>query len=94
MTYVPLVETQQNILDVLFACGGTCLNLFSGHAACTDACSILPLNQSKIEFLLIGLPAQLLQIPDPSLLMPSNTIITSTPSARNLGVIFYSTLHV
>ena len=71
-----------------------CLNLFSGHAACTDACSILSLNQSKIEFLLIGLPAQLLKIPDPSLLMPSNTIITSTPSARNLGVIFYSTLYV
>ena len=54
--------------------------------------NLLSLNQSKTEFLLIGLPAQLPKIPDPSLLMPSNAIITPTPSARNLGVIFDSTL--
>ena len=54
--------------------------------------NLLPLNQSKAEFLLIGLPVQLPKIPDLSLLMPSNAIITPTPSARNLGVIFDSTL--
>jgi len=54
--------------------------------------NFLSLNQSKTEFLLIGLPAQLQKIPDPSLLMPSNAIITPTSSARNLGVIFDSTL--
>jgi len=48
-------------------------------------------NQSKTEFL-IGLPAQLSQISDPSLLMPSNVTITPAKSARNLGVIFASTL--
>jgi len=50
------------------------------------------LNQSKTEFLLIGLLAQLSKISDPSFLMPSNVTITQTQSARNLGVIFDSTL--
>ena len=54
--------------------------------------NILSLNQFKTEFLLIGLPAQLPQNSYPCLLMPSNAIITPTPSARNLGVIFDSTL--
>jgi hypothetical protein len=54
--------------------------------------NLLSLNQSKTEFLLIGLPTQLAQISDPTLLMPSNAIITPTSSARNLGVIFDSTL--
>ena len=54
--------------------------------------NLLTLNQSKTEFLLFGLPAQLLKISDPSLLMPSNVIITPTSSARNLGVIFDSAL--
>jgi len=34
--------------------------------------NLLSLNQSKTEFLLIGLPAQLSKVSDPSLLMPSN----------------------
>jgi len=47
------------------------------------------LTQSKTEFLLIGLSAQLSKISDPSLLMPnSNVTITPAQSARNLGVIF------
>ena len=54
--------------------------------------NLLSLNQSKTEFLLIGLPAQLPKISAPSLLMSSNASITPTPSARNLGVIFDSTL--
>ena len=41
---------------------------------------------------LIGLPAQLPQISNPSLFMPSNAIITPTSSPRNLGSIFDSTL--
>jgi hypothetical protein len=56
--------------------------------------NLLSLNQSKTEFLLIGLPAQLLKISNPSHLMPSNAIITPTSSARNLGVIFDSTLSI
>jgi hypothetical protein len=54
--------------------------------------NLLSLNQTKTEFLLIGLPAQLSKIPNPTLLMPSNVTITPTDSARNLGVIFDSTL--
>jgi len=54
--------------------------------------NLLSLNQSKMEFLPIGLPAQLPKISDPSLLMPSNAIIAPTSSACNLGVIFDSTL--
>jgi len=53
--------------------------------------NLLSLNQSKTEFLLIGLRAQLSKVSDPSLLMPSNVIITLAKSARNLGVIFDST---
>ena len=41
------------------------------------------LNQSKTEFVLNGLPALLPEISNPSLLMLSNAIITSTSSARN-----------
>ena len=45
------------------------------------------------QFLLIGLPAQLPKIADPTLLTPSNvTVIKTADSARNLGVIFDSTL--
>jgi len=54
--------------------------------------NLLSLNQSKTEFLLIGLPAQLSEISDPSHLMPSNVTIASALSARNFGVIFGSTL--
>jgi len=38
--------------------------------------NLLSLNQSKTEFLLIGLPAQLSKISDPSHLLPSNATIT------------------
>ena len=41
---------------------------------------------------MIGLPTQLSKLSDPALQMPSNIIITSANSARNLGVIFDSTL--
>jgi len=42
--------------------------------------NLLSLNQSKTEFLLIGLPAQLSKVSDPFLLMPSNvTIIPAFP---------------
>jgi len=54
--------------------------------------NLLSLNQSKTEFLLIGLPAYWSKISDPSLLMPSNVIITPAQSARNLGIIFDPTL--
>ena len=54
--------------------------------------NLLSLNQAKTEFLLIGLSAQLSKIADPTLLMPSNVAIVPADSARNLGVIFDSTL--
>ena len=54
--------------------------------------NLLSLNQSKTEFLLIGLPQQLSKVSDPTLVMPSNVNITPTSSARNLGVIFDSSL--
>jgi len=39
------------------------------------------LNQSKTEFLLVGFPAELSKISDPSLLMPSNVTITQSAQA-------------
>jgi len=45
--------------------------------------NLLSLSQSKVEFLLISLSAQLPKISNPCLLMPSNTINTSTSSALN-----------
>jgi len=54
--------------------------------------NLFSLYQSKTEFLLIGLPAQLSKISDSSLLMPSNVTITPAQSARNLGLIFDCTL--
>ena len=54
--------------------------------------NLLSLNQSKTEFLRIGLPKQLSKISDPALLMPSNVTIISTDAARNLGVILDSSL--
>jgi len=46
------------------------------------------LDQSKTDFLLIGLPKQLSKVSDAALIMPSNVTITPSDSARNLGVIF------
>jgi hypothetical protein len=54
--------------------------------------NLLSLNQSKTEFLLIGLPKQLAKVSDPNLRIPSNVTITPSDSARNLGVIFDSSL--
>jgi Reverse transcriptase (RNA-dependent DNA polymerase) len=54
--------------------------------------NFLSLNQTKTEFLLIGLPVQLSKISYPSLLMPSQVAITPANSARNLGVVFDSEL--
>jgi len=54
--------------------------------------NLLSLNQSKTEFLLIGLPAQLSKISDPSFLTPFNVTITPAQYARNLGITFDSTL--
>jgi hypothetical protein len=54
--------------------------------------NLLSLNQSKTEFLLIGLPKQLSKVSDAALLMPSNVTITPSDSARNLGIIFDSSL--
>ena len=54
--------------------------------------NLLSLNQSKTEFLLIGLPKQLSKISDPALIMPSNVTIIPTDAARYLGVIFDSSL--
>jgi len=56
--------------------------------------NLLSINQSKTEFLLIGLPKQLAKVSDPNLLMPSNVTITSSDTARILGVIFDSSLTV
>jgi hypothetical protein len=54
--------------------------------------NLLSLNQSKTEFLLIGLPQQTSKISEPTLIMPANVTITPVQSARNLGVIFDSSL--
>jgi len=54
--------------------------------------NLLSLNQSKTEFLVIGLPTQLSKLSNPCLSMPSNCSITPTDAARNLGVIFDCTL--
>ena len=56
------------------------------------ASNFLSLNPTKTEFLLIGLPAQLAKIHNPTLTISSNTTIQAVSSARNLGVIFDSNL--
>ena len=56
------------------------------------ASNFLSLNPTKTEFLLIGLPAQLAKIHNPTVTIPSNTTIQPVSSARNLGVIFDSNL--
>ena len=54
--------------------------------------NFLSLNPAKTEFLLIGLPAQLSKIHNPTLTISSNTTIQPVSSARNLGIIFDSNL--
>ena len=47
--------------------------------------NLLSLNQSKNEFLLIGLPKQLPKVSDAALLMPSNIMISLLHLTRCLG---------
>src|SRR5258706_80549 len=54
--------------------------------------NLLSLNQSKTEFLLMGLPKQLSKITHPILQMSSDISVSSVASARNLGIIFDSSL--
>ncbi len=54
--------------------------------------NLLCLNQSKSEFMIIGFPAQLAKIQNPSLSMPDNTTLIPVNSARNLGFILDATL--
>ena len=56
------------------------------------ASNFLSLNPAKTEFLLIGLPAQLSKIHNPTHTISSNTTIQPVSSARNLGIIFDSNL--
>jgi hypothetical protein len=49
---------------------------------------MLALNPSKTEFLLIGSPQQLSKIPDTTLTLTPDTILSPAKSARNLGFIF------
>ena len=51
------------------------------------ASNFLSLNPAKTEFLLIGLPAQLSKIHNPTLTISSKTTIQPVSSARNLGII-------
>jgi len=57
-----------------------------------SSANLLSLNQSKTEFLLIGLPQQLSKVSDPTLCMPSNVTITPTNSARVLLALFLNHL--
>src|SRR6218665_802981 len=53
--------------------------------------NLLRLNPSKTEFIIIGIPAQIKKIPDPSIHLSDNSSSTSFPSnapVRNLGVTF------
>ena len=54
--------------------------------------NFLSLNPAKTEFLLIGLPAQLSKIHNPTFTISSNTTIQPVSSAQNLGIIFDSNL--
>jgi hypothetical protein len=54
--------------------------------------NFLTLNQTKTEFLIIGLPQQLAKISSPSLAIPGVPPIQPCTSARNLGFIFDSSL--
>ena len=56
------------------------------------ASNFLSLNPAKTEFLLIGRPAQLSKIHNPTLTISSDTTIQPVSSARNLGIFFDSNL--
>jgi hypothetical protein len=54
--------------------------------------NFLSLNPSKTEFLIIGLPQQLAKLSHPTISLPNSVTLSPVDSARNLGVIFDSTL--
>ena len=54
--------------------------------------NILALNRFKTEYFLFGLPKQFSKLGNPILHMPSNVSVSPVSSARNLGVIFDSSL--
>jgi hypothetical protein len=54
--------------------------------------NFLSLNPSKTEFLIIGLRQQLAKLNHPTVSFPNSVTLCPVKSARNLGVIFYSTL--
>jgi len=56
--------------------------------------NLLWLNHSKTKILRIGLPKQLSKVSHVALLMHSNVTITPSDSARNLNVIFDSSLTI
>ena len=56
--------------------------------------NLLSLNQSKTEFLLIGLLKQLAKISDLTLFMPSKVTITPTDTAHHLAVMLYSSFTI
>jgi hypothetical protein len=52
----------------------------------------LSLSSSKTEFLIIGLPKQLAKRNRPTISLPKSVTLSPVDSARNPGVIFYSSL--
>ena len=71
-------------------------NLFrssrTGQCMLAEGAASFAAKTAKTEFLLIGLPAQLSKIHNPTLTISSNTTIQPVSSARNLGIIFDSNL--
>jgi hypothetical protein len=54
--------------------------------------NFLSLNPSKTEFLIIGLRQQLAKLSHPTISLPNSVTLCPVKSARNFGVIFYSSL--
>ena len=54
--------------------------------------NFLPVNPSKTEFLIIGLPKQLGKLNHPTIHLPIDVSLSHVDSARNLGVIFDSNI--
>src|SRR6218665_547756 len=71
------------IYSCLVVCFFVCM---SGYLCLRLLC--LRINPSKTEFIIVGLPAQIKKIPDPSIHLSSSTTFTSDAPVRNLGVTF------
>jgi len=56
--------------------------------------NILSLKPSKTEFLIFDLPQQLSKLNNYTTLLPSNVILSSVDSARDLGIIFDKICHL